>query len=187
LQWFNGKQNLDGVIKAALAHFWFITIHPFEDGNGRIARTLADMLLARADGDSQRYYSMSAQIRLERNKYYRILEESQKGSLDITAWMQWFLECLEKALDVSDLAIQRVLGKTKFWDKHQSRPFNERQRKVINRLFDGFEGALTSSKWAKICKCSADTAQRDIKELQKWKILRKSGGGRSTHYSLLSA
>lgn len=185
LAWFNSKNAMDAVLKSAVAHLWFVTIHPFDDGNGRIARALADMQLTRADGDSQRFYSMSAQIRLERNAYYEILEKTQKGPLDITKWMLWYLQCLDKALNATDKTLQRVLKKTRFWDQHNQTPINERQRLMINKLFDGFNGKLNSSKWAKITKCSADTALRDINDLiQKEMLEKETGGGRSTSYVL---
>lgn len=185
LKWFNSADSIDAVLKSAIAHFWFITIHPFDDGNGRIARAIADMQLARADGNYQRFYSMSAQIRLERNAYYDILEKSQKGKLDITEWLTWFLNCLDRALSATDEVLKRVLNKTKFWDKHIQTSINERQRIMINKLFDDFEGKLNSSKWAKIVKCSPDTALRDIQDLIDKNILQKeSSGGRNTSYVL---
>jgi Fic family protein len=185
LKWFNLKNTIDPVLKAAIAHLWFITIHPFDDGNGRIARAIADMQLAKADEDHQRFYSMSAQIQLVRNKYYDILEKIQKGKLDITEWMQWFLNCLNNALDATERVLAKVLTKTKFWDNHAKTVINERQRLLINKLLDGFTGNLTSSKWAKIAKCSADTALRDIQDLIDKKILQKNtSGGRSTNYFL---
>jgi Fic family protein len=185
LKWFQSTPSMDAVLKSAIAHFWFVTIHPFDDGNGRIARAIADMQLAKADGSPQRFYSMSAQIRLERNAYYSMLEKSQKGSLDITEWIQWFLNCLDRALNATDEVLNKVLSKTRFWDRHAQTPVNERQRLLINMLFDGFEGKLTSSKWAKIAKCSADTALRDIQDLIHKEILEKEvAGGRSTSYLL---
>ena len=185
ITWFNAKDTFDPVLKACIAHLWFVTIHPFEDGNGRIARAITDMQLSRSDGSKQRFYSMSAQIRLERNAYYDILEKTQKGDLNITEWIQWFLNCLMDALQTADKTLARVLEKAKFWEKHASIPFNERQRIMINKLLDGFDGMLTSSKWAKINKCSADTALRDITELISKGILRKEpAGGRSTNYEL---
>lgn len=185
LDWFNADNSLDPVLKSAIAHFWFVTIHPFDDGNGRIARAIADMQLAKADNDRQRFYSMSAQIRLERNAYYNILEKTQKGNLDITEWMKWFLLCLDRALNATDEILKRVLNKTKFWDKHTHTPVNERQRLLINKLFDGFSGKLTSSKWAKIAKCSPDTALRDITDLiNKMILVKETAGGRSTSYIL---
>ncbi len=186
LKWFNGKDSLDPVIKAALAHLWFVTIHPFDDGNGRIARAIADMQLARADGNNQRFYSMSAQIRIERNKYYNILEKTQKGNLDVSEWMKWFLSCLIGSLNASQQTLVKVLDKVFFWEKHSNVLLNERQKKILNKLLDGFDGKLTSSKWAKITKCSADTALRDIQDLIKKKILIKDiSGGRSTSYELI--
>ena len=185
IHWFNEEDQLDPVIKAALAHLWFVTIHPFDDGNGRIARAIADMQLSRADGSTQRFYSMSAQIRLERNRYYEILEHTQKGDLDITEWLLWFLACLTSALKTTDQILARVLAKAAFWEQHRTTLLNERQRLLINKLFDGFEGKLNTSKWAKIAKCSADTALRDIQDLVGKGILRKdAAGGRSTNYEL---
>ncbi|MBL7895087.1 MAG: Fic family protein [Bacteroidia bacterium] len=185
LKWFNTQNELDPVIKSGIAHLWFVSIHPFDDGNGRIARAIADMQLTRADEDAQRFYSMSAQIRVERKAYYEMLEKTQKGNLDITPWLMWYLNCLQRALTITDKRLQNVLNKTKFWDKHTKTIINERQRLMINKLFDGFEGKLTSSKWAKINKCSADTALRDINDLMHKKILTKEeGGGRSTSYVL---
>jgi len=186
LNWFNNGDNTDLVIKAAIAHLWFVTIHPFEDGNGRITRALSDMILARADKSNQRFYSMSAQIRKERKGYYEILEKTQKGNLDITEWIKWFLNCLINALESTDSILSQVLFKADFWSTHSKTILNERQTKLINRLLDGFEGKLTSSKWAKIAKCSKDTAIRDINDLINKKILRKeAAGGRSTNYELV--
>ena len=186
LIWFNTQTPLDPVMKAALAHLWFVTVHPFDDGNGRIARALADMLLARADKSNRRFYSMSAQIRKERKHYYEILEKTQKGSLDITAWMKWFLSCLINALKATDFTLQRVTAKAEFWKLHSTTEFNERQRKIINKLLDGLHGKLSSSKWAKMAKCSRDTAIRDINDLLAKGVLEKeAAGGRSTHYELL--
>nr|WP_202802419.1 Fic family protein [Oceanibaculum indicum] len=185
LDWFNGQGVLDPVIKAGIAHLWFVTIHPFEDGNGRIARAIADMQLARSEQSPQRFYSMSAQIRQERNAYYDILESTQKGDLDITAWLTWFLACLSRAFDGAEDILSGVLRKARFWEKHAGDSLNERQRVMLNRLLEGFEGKLTSSKWAKIGKCSPDTALRDITDLLERGILVKDmGGGRSTSYSL---
>nr|WP_317173436.1 Fic family protein [Echinicola arenosa] len=164
LDWFNNSK-IDLVIKAAIAHLWFVTIHPFEDGNGRITRALTDMLLAQADKSNQRFYSMSAQVRLERKQYYEILEKMQKGNLDITDWMVWFLNCLIIALKSTDLILSKVLFKAAFWQKHMYTALNGRQRKLLNKLMDGFDGKLTSSKWAKIAKCSKDSAVRDINDL----------------------
>jgi Fic family protein len=185
LKWFNSFDKIDLVIKAAVTHLWFVTIHPFEDGNGRITRALTDMLLARADRSSQRFYSMSAQIRQERKQYYDILEKTQKGNLDITEWIKWFLQCLINALHSTELILQRVLFKADFWNKHSRTIINERQKKLLNKLLDGFEGKLTSSKWAKIAKCSKDSAIRDINDLINKDILfKESAGGRSTNYGL---
>jgi len=186
LNWFNGNTEGDWVVKAGLAHLWFVTIHPFEDGNGRIARAIADMSLARSEESPQRFYSMSAQIRIERNAYYEILESTQKGDLDITPWIEWFLGCLDRAFGGAEKTLAIVFQKADFWKKHSAAPLNERQRNTINRLLDGFEGKLTSSKWALIEKCSPDTALRDIADLVERGILTKdAGGGRSTSYSLV--
>jgi Fic family protein len=186
VDWFNSDAGgLDPVLKAGIAHLWFVTIHPFEDGNGRIARAIADQQLARSEKCSQRFYSMSAQIRQERNAYYEILEAAQKGDLDITPWLQWFLACLGRAFDHAETILGSVLAKAKFWEAHAGESFNERQRKVLNRMLDGFEGKLTSSKWAALTKRSQDTASRDIDELLQRKILTKdAAGGRSTSYAL---
>ena len=185
LRWFNAKQVMDPVLKAGVAHLWFVTAHPFEDGNGRIARAIADMALARSEGSTQRFYSMSAQIRTERNAYYTMLEKAQKGDLEITAWLRWFLECLNRAFGNADDVLGSVLNKARFWDRFADRPLNERQRKVLNRLVNGVEGKLTSSKYAKLAKTSQDTAGRDIADLVKKGLLqRDEAGGRSTSYSL---
>jgi Fic family protein len=185
IDWFNTEFKLDPVLKAAVAHFWFVTIHPFDDGNGRIARAIADMQLTRADESAQRFYSMSAQIRLERKQYYDILEKTQKGSLNINEWLQWFLNCLMSAINATDKTLSKVLFKAQFWKMNASTILNDRQRLLLNKLLDGFEGNLTSSKWAKIAKCSPDTALRDIQDLISKEILRKeSAGGRSTNYGL---
>ncbi len=185
LKWFNQEKNIDLVIKAAIAHLWFVTIHPFQDGNGRIARALTDMLLAQSDKSTQRFYSMSAQIRVERKEYYEILEKSQKGDLDITEWIKWFLSCLINALNATDKLLTRVLFKADFWNRHSKTIINERQRKVLNKILDGFEGKLTSMKWAKMARCSKDTAIRDINDLINKNILQKEPeGGRSTNYEL---
>jgi Fic family protein len=185
IDWFNNS-NIDLVIKASIAHLWFVTIHPFEDGNGRIARALTDILLAQSDKSNQRFYSMSAQIRIERKQYYEILEKTQKGDLDITDWIVWFLNCLINALISTDSILTRVLFKAEFWQKHIDTAINDRQRKLLNKIMDGFEGKLTSSKWAKIAKCSKDSAVRDINDLIEKGILQKeAAGGRSTNYELV--
>jgi Fic family protein len=185
IKWCNASSDLDQVLKSALAHFWFDTIHPFEDGNGRIARAIADMLLARSERTAQRFYSMSSQIQRERNAYYDILETCQKGTLDITSWMEWFLNCLKRAIAASEEMLETVLSKARFWKAHAGESLNDRQRKVINLMLDGFEGKLTSSKWAKLTKCSHDTALRDISDLVNHRILTKDeAGGRSTSYKL---
>jgi len=185
LGWFNAAPPLDPVLKAAVAHFWFVTIHPFEDGNGRIARAIADMALARADGTKERFYSMSAQIEVERKDYYRQLEAAQRGDLDITSWLTWFLGCLGRALEGAEQVLASVLYKAKLWQRINRRPVNDRQRLVINRMLDGFQGFLTTSKYAKLAKCSPDTALRDIRELLERRVLvQNSGGGRSTSYRL---
>jgi len=186
LEWLNSDAETDPLIKAAVAHLWFVTIHPFEDGNGRLARTITDMLLARADGIPQRFYSMSAQIRIDRGSYYDILEKTQRGSLDITGWLIWFMECLDRALVLSGETMSKILFKSRFWSAAKDHTLNERQRTMVNKLLDHFEGNLTSSKWAKICKCSQDTAARDIQDLISKSILEKApGGGRSTSYVLV--
>jgi len=188
LNWYNGENAIDPVLKAALAHLWFVTVHPFDDGNGRIARAIADMSLARSEDSSQRFYSMSAQIRVERNAYYDILEETQKGSLDITAWLEWFLGCLDRAFEGAEQILAAVFRKADFWKKHAAQPINDRQRDILNRLLNGFEGKLTSSKYAKIENISPDTALRDINELIALGILvKEEGGGRSTNYALAQA
>jgi Fic family protein len=186
LTWFNGDaEGVDPVLKAGIAHLWFVTIHPFEDGNGRIARAIADQQLARSEKSAQRFYSMSGQIRQERNAYYDILEATQKGDLDITPWLEWFLACLGRAIDGAETILGSVLLKAKFWKLHEDESFNDRQRKVLNRMLDGFEGKMTSSKWAALAKSSQDTASRDIDDLLTRKILvRDAAGGRSTSYSL---
>lgn len=185
LTWANDHQKIDAVLKAAIAHLWFVTIHPFDDGNGRISRTITDLFLARADEMPHRFYSMSSEIRKQRKAYYAILEKTQKGGLDITDWMEWFLHCLEAALLDTEKSIGRILQKAAFWDKHRSVSMNERQTKMVNLLWDGFDGKLTTSKWAKITKCSADTALRDIQDLIAKHVLRKTDeGGRSTNYEL---
>jgi Fic family protein len=185
LKWFNANGEADLVLKAGVAHLWFVTIHPFEDGNGRIARAVADLLLARSEKSRERFYSMSSQIRTERNDYYAILESTQKGDLDITPWLSWFLGCLGRAVDGAETMLASVLDKARFWEGHGRQPFNERQRAILNRLLDGFAGKLTSSKWAKLAKCSQDTASRDIDDLiARGVLLKEAGGGRSTSYSL---
>lgn len=186
VDWVNATPTDHPVLKAGLAHLWFVTLHPFDDGNGRIARAIGDMLLARAEGTPQRFYSLSAQIQRERRDYYEILERTQKGSLDVTAWLAWFLENLRRAVDTAQHTLDAVLAKTRFWQRWAGTPMNERQMKLLNRLLDGFEGKLTSSKWASIAKCSPDTALRDINELLARGVLRKSAaGGRSTAYEIV--
>jgi len=185
LTWFNSNEEHDPVLKAALAHLWFVTIHPFDDGNGRMARAIADMQLSRSDHSKQRFYSMSAQIRKERTEYYSILEKTQRGSLDITGWLLWFIECLNRSFTASTENLKGVLNKAKFWEKNQRTLLNERQRMMLNKLMENFNGKLTSSKWAKITKASPDTALRDIHDLIHKGILQKEdGGGRNTHYTL---
>jgi Fic family protein len=186
LDWFNANADIDPVLKGGLAHLWFVTIHPFDDGNGRIARAIADMALARSEESPQRFYSMSSQIRQERTAYYGILEETQKGILDITSWMEWFLGCLGRAIDGAQTTLGAVLAKARFWDAIAGIAINDRQRLVLNRLLDGFEGKLTTSKYAKLAKCSQDTALRDILPLVERGILvRNPEGGRSTSYALV--
>ena len=185
LNWFNNDSEIDLVLKAAIAHFWFIIIHPFDDGNGRIARTISDLLLARADESSQRFYSLSSQILVERKVYYEILQKVQHSNGDITEWLLWFLNCLYKAIISTEDTVQKILYKAEFWDKNKETILNSRQRMMLNKLFDGFIGKLNTSKWAKISKCSQDTALRDILDLIGKGILIKSeDGGRSTNYEL---
>jgi len=187
LDWFNALPKIDPVLKAALAHLWFVTIHPFEDGNGRIARAIADMALARADGTSERFCSMSAQIESERKTYYRALESAQKGGLDVTLWIKWFLECLGRAVDQAEQSLAGVLRKVKLWERINQVTINSRQREVINRLLDGFEGNLTTSKYAKLANCSTDTALRDVRELLSHGIVAQNPGrGRSVSYRILA-
>lgn len=186
LRWFDAEQSdVDPVLKAGIAHFWFVTIHPFDDGNGRIGRAVCDMALARSERSAQRFYSVSSQIRRERNKYYDYLEKTQKGDLDITSHLEWFLDCLDRALIGAATILDAVLRKARFWENYAGASFNHRQRDMLNRLLDGFEGKLTSSKWAKLAKCSQDTALRDIDGLLECGVLVKdAAGGRSTSYSL---
>ena len=186
LTWFEARADIDPVIKAALGHLWFITVHPFDDGNGRIARAIADMALARSEGSPLRFYSMSAQIRIERKAYYDMLETTQKGDMDVTAWLAWFLACLGRAFEGAEATIASVMAKARFWERHRNASFNDRQRAIINRLLNGFTGKLTSSKWALLAKCSQDTALRDIGDLVERGVLAKEpAGGRSTSYALL--
>ena len=186
LQWFAGNSEADWVIKAAIAHLWFVTIHPFEDGNGRIARAIADLALARSEGSPQRFYSMSARILQEREDYYEILEQTQQGTLDVTPWVDWFLGCMGRAVDEAQTTLASLLQKVRFWESIASVQLNERQRKVLELLLGDFEGKLTTSKWAKLTKCSQDTAARDIAFLIEHGILtRNPGGGRSTSYALI--
>jgi Fic family protein len=186
LGWFEGKDAIDPVLKAGLAHLWFATVHPFDDGNGRIARAIADMALARSEKSPQRFYSLSAQIRQERNADYEILEATQKGTMDVTLWMEWFLGCLSRAIDGAQVTLSAVLAKARFWDRIKDVQLNDRQRTVINRLLDGFDGKFTTSKYAKLTKCSQDTAHRDILSLVDQGVLvRNPEGGRSTSYALV--
>lgn len=185
LAWFRSPPPIDPALKAGVVHFWFVTIHPFDDGNGRIARSIADMVLCRADGSKDRYYSMSSGIEAERKEYYLQLESAQRGSLDITAWLAWFLGCLDRTIDQAEETLGAVLDKARLWRAINVQPVNERQRMVINRMLDNFEGHLTTSKYAKLAKCSSDTALRDIKELlDRSIVVRNPGGGRSTSYRL---
>jgi len=187
LQWFENENDIDLVLKAAIAHLWFVTIHPFDDGNGRITRAITDMMLARSDKSIRRFYSMSAQIRIERKQYYKSLEKTQKGSSDITEWILWFLQCLINAIHSTEGTLTKILYKAEFWILHSNTIFNERQQKMLNNLLDGFDGKLTTSKWAKINKCSQDTALRDIQDLINKDILQKEpSGGRSTNYELIN-
>ncbi len=185
LDWFNHHSTDDPVIKAGLAHLWFVTLHPFDDGNGRIARAVGDMALARAERSARRFYSLSAQIQRERRDYYDLLEQTQKGTMDVTRWLDWFLGCLLRAIEGADITLAAVLAKARFWQRWSGTPINERQIKLLNRLLDGFDGKLTSSKWAAIAQCSPDTALRDINDLLASGVLRRSeSGGRSTSYEL---
>lgn len=186
LAWLDSDKPVDPVIVAGIAHLWFVTIHPFDDGNGRIARAIADLALARSEASAQRFYSMSAQIEAERDRYYAMLEVTQKGDLDITGWLLWFLDCLDRAFDRAEQTLQAVLAKARFWEAVRDHPLNDRQRLVLNRLLDGFEGKMTSSKWAKLTKCSQDTASRDIDDLVRRGVLvRSEAGGRSTSYAVV--
>jgi Fic family protein len=186
LDWFNNENSLDPVLKAAIAHFWFIIIHPFDDGNGRIGRAITDMLLARAEGSGERFYSMSSQILAERNRYYEVLQKVQYSSGDITEWIDWFLHCLKNAMLSTESTTQKIVRKAEFWKLHEHTPINERQRIVLNKLFDNFEGKLQTSKWAKIVKTSTDTALRDIKDLVEKGILKQTDeGGRNANYELV--
>lgn len=185
IDWFNEPATMDPVLKAALAHLWFVTIHPFDDGNGRIARAIADMLLARSEGSPQRFYSMSAEIREQRDDYYRILEQTQRATLDVTPWMEWFLACLTRAIERAQTAISGAIARARFWERLRDIPLNDRQRLVIGRLVEGLAGTLTSSKWAALTKCSQDSALRDIQQLvERGVLVRNPAGGRSTSYSL---
>ena len=185
LDWFNNENKLDPVMKAAIAHFWFIIIHPFDDGNGRVARAITDMLLARAEGSGERFYSMSGQILTERKIYYEVLQKVQHSSGDITEWIDWFLQCLKNAMLSTENTTQKILRKAEFWKLHEHTPINERQRLILNKLFDDFEGKLQTSKWAKIVKTSTDTALRDIKDLVEKGILKQTDeGGRNASYEL---
>ncbi len=187
LHWFETPADADPVLRAGLAHFWFVTVHPFEDGNGRIARAVADMALARSEESSQRFYSMSSQIRAERAAYYDVLEHTQRGTTDVTDWMTWFLACLGRSVDAAGTALAAVLAKARFWERAGGLALNERQRRVLNRVLDGFEGRLTTSKWARLARCSQDTALRDITILVDHGLLaRNPGGGRNTNYRLVT-
>ena len=186
LLWFNHTDGTDPILRAGIAHLWFVTIHPFDDGNGRISRIITEMLLAYADRSEQRFYSLSAEIMRRRKAYYAVLEQTQKSDLDITIWLRWFLETLRAALLCSLHKTERTLQKSVFWSTHQNIELNERQRKIINRLWDGFEGKLNTQKYAKVNHCSQDTALRDIQALIQKGILRRAEeGGRSTHYELV--
>ena len=186
LKWFEGEKSVDPVLAAGIAHLWVVTVHPFDDGNGRIARAITDLALARSESSPQRFYSMSSRISAAPKQYYDILEKTQKGDLDITKWLQWFLARLDEAFEQAEETLSSVLNKARFWDAIETTPLNERQRLVLNRLLDGFEGKLTSSKWAKLAKCSQDTASRDIDDLvRKGILVRGPAGGRSTSYDLV--
>ena len=186
IDWVNKPAQTDEVLKAGIAHLWFVSIHPFDDGNGRMARALTDMLLARSEHNSRRFYSLSVEIKRMQKEYYEVLERTQRRDGDITEWLVWFLKCVEQALETTEESLSAVLEKARFWEKHRNVELNERQRKLINKQFDGFFGNLTTGKWAKIAKCSTDTALNDIKDLMQKGILRKNeGGGRSTSYTLI--
>jgi len=185
VEWFESSPALDPVLKAGVAHFWFVTIHPFDDGNGRIARAIADMALSQADGTKDRFYSMSSGIEAQRREYYQQLEAAQRGSLDITAWLAWFLSCLDRTIEEAETSLGSVLHKARLWQRINAQPVNGRQRKLINRMLDDFQGHLTTSKYARLAKCSNDTALRDIRELlERGIIVKNPGGGRSTSYRL---
>ncbi|RFS24755.1 Fic family protein [Chitinophaga silvatica] len=186
LQWLNSEQQIDPVIKAAIAHLWFVTIHPFDDGNGRIARAIADMQLARADQNKERFYSMSAQIQKECNQYYDTLEKTQKGDLDITLWLEWFLNCLYRSMDYTEQTLNKIIERSHFWERYRDLKFNVRQQKMLQVLSDDFFGKLNVSKWAKMTKISTDTALRDIQDLVNKNILEQEGSGKSTSYRLKS-
>jgi Fic family protein len=188
LSWLNAPITIDGIVHAALAHLWFVTIHPFEDGNGRIARALADRSLARSEHSPQRFYSLASEIRREQPAYYATLEATQKGDLEITQRLLWFISCVSQAIEAAETACAHVLHKAAFWQRHAGMALNERQRKALNRFLDGFEGKLTAKKWAAIEKCSMPTAQRDIKELVENGILiRNEGGSKNTSYHVAAA
>ena len=188
LDWYNGPLEIDPVLQSGLAHFWFVTIHPFEDGNGRIARAIADMALARYEGGRERFYSMPAQISRDRGNYYQVLESAQKGAVDISGWMVWFVTCLGRAIESADAAVNGLMERGRFWGRFREVPFNERQRKVVTRLLEGFEGTMTTSRWARLAGCSRDTALKDVSKLVDRGVLRRNpGGGRSTSYRLNSA
>jgi Fic family protein len=185
VDWFNGNQAIDAVLKAGLAHLWFVTLHPFEDGNGRIGRAIADMALAQSEGSAQRFYSLSAQFLQQRKGYYDCLERSQKGTLEVTVWLTWFLDCLLKAMQQAEIELDRVLNKANYWHRLTNQALNERQHRMINQLLDGFEGHLTTTKWAKITQSSQDTAYRDILTLvNKGILIKMDAKGKNTHYSL---
>ena len=186
LEWFNNEDRLDPVLKAAIVHFWFIIIHPFDDGNGRIGRVISDMLLARAEGSGERFYSMSGQILTERKRYYEVLQKVQHSSGDITEWLDWFLHCLKNAMLTTENTTQNIVRKAEFWKLHEHTLINERQRFMLNKLFDGFDGKLQTSKWAEMTKTSSDSALRDIKDLLGKGILQQTdGGGRNANYELV--
>ncbi len=186
INWVNEENEIDPVIKAGIAHLWFVSIHPFDDGNGRITRAITDMLLSRSEHSSKRFYSMSSEMKIMQKDYYNVLEKTQKGDGDITEWLLWFLDCFWKAIASTQATLSSVLAKSHFWEIHKDITVNERQRKIINLLFDGFFGKLTSGKWAKMCKCSTDTALNDIRDLVSKRLLKKNNeGGRSTNYSLV--
>jgi Fic family protein len=177
-----GSSGTPWLIAAAVAHLWFLTLHPFDDGNGRLARALTEYMLAKGERSPMRFYSLSSQIQKEKESYYEELQRAQRGTLDATRWVKWFLECHKRAVQTAEERLSSIFAKADFWQRHSGDGFNANQRMILNRLFDGFEGNLTSSKWAKMCKVSQDTASREINALVSIGVLVQQGQGRSTHY-----